>query len=116
MVIFGSFICIAVNCAPLGHPPKGRVTTSGYSVGSTATYSCEVGYTLEGGNERECLVTGEWSGKEPVCTGKHTYPRVIQLQSSTVDSCLNTPGYMKVQCHNKSLSAFFSSSSPACSY
>ena len=86
MVIFGSFICIAVNCGPLSHPPKGRVTTSGYSVGSTATYSCEVGYTLEGGKKRECLATGEWSGKEPVCTGKYTYPRVIQFQSSTVDS------------------------------
>ena len=78
-VIFGSFI--AVNCGPLSHPPKGRVTTSGYSVGSTATYSCVVGYTLEGESERECLATGEWSGKEPVCTGKHIFPKVIQLQS-----------------------------------
>ena len=70
-VIFGSFTCIAVSCGRLGHPPKGRVTTSGYSVGSTAVYSCEVGYALEGESERECLVTGEWSGNEPVCTGEH---------------------------------------------
>ena len=110
-VIFGSFTCIAVSCGHLGHPPKGRVTTSGYSVGSTATYSCEVGYALEGESERECLVTGEWSGNEPVCTGEHI--SVVQL----CDSYSNTTGYKFNASTTSSLFLpHLSSSSPACSY
>lgn len=63
---------LAVDCGPLDYPPKGRVSLSGTTVGSTATYSCERGYVLVGERKRECLVTGEWSVKEPVCTGKGT--------------------------------------------
>ena len=71
------YITLAVDCGPLANPPKGRVSVSGTTVGSTATYSCEGGYLLVGERTRECLATGEWSGKEPVCTGKRTKGAVM---------------------------------------
>ena len=36
--------------------------------GSNATYTCDGGYQLTGGNQtRTCMDTGMWSGEEPTC-------------------------------------------------
>ena len=40
---------------------------SGLTVGSTATYSCNEGYNLNGVEERVCQSDGEWSDIAPVC-------------------------------------------------
>ena len=34
----------------------------------TARYSCDFGYTLEGGDSRFCQIDGKWSGSPPHCT------------------------------------------------
>ena len=42
----------------------------------TATYTCDTGYVLSGGNTRTCLANGMWSGIAPTCTGRvllHSY-------------------------------------------
>ena len=41
----------------------------GNTFNSTATYSCDNGYSLDGDSIRTCLVTGGWSGTAPTCTG-----------------------------------------------
>ena len=46
------------------------MSVSGTIVNSTATYSCNTGYTLTGDDMRTCMETGLWSGSEPICTGK----------------------------------------------
>ena len=59
---------IAVSCGRLNDIPNGSVQLSGTTVGSTATYSCRLGYTLSSTAVRECQKSGVWSGTEPVCT------------------------------------------------
>ena len=36
-------------------------------VGSTANYSCQDGYQLQGSQTRTCGEDGQWSGQEPTC-------------------------------------------------
>jgi len=39
-----------------------------YAVGVEATYSCNTGYELAGGNlQRTCIAGAIWSGDEPIC-------------------------------------------------
>ena len=57
----------AVDCPPLMNPTGGSVSVSGLRQGSTATYSCNVGYDLMGDSSRTCGGTGMWTGSEPVC-------------------------------------------------
>ena len=67
-------ICRRIRCADLPGITNGEVTFSG-SInfpGTTATYTCIIGYTIAGGATRTCLESGQWSGIEPICTGKCT--------------------------------------------
>ena len=58
----------AVDCGTLINPANGRVSYSGRTTfGQTATYSCNAGYNLVGGNTRTCQATGVWSGSAPTC-------------------------------------------------
>ena len=42
------------------------------SVNSTATYSCNSGYSLEGGDpQRNCQYNGQWDGTAPTCGRFH---------------------------------------------
>ena len=48
------------------------MSTMTYIDNSTATYSCNAGYTLTvADDKRTCLESGLWSGSEPTCTSKH---------------------------------------------
>ena len=65
-------VCRRVRCDDLPDITNGRVSFSG-SInfpGSTATYTCIVGYVLVGDGTRTCLESGLWSGIEPLCTGE----------------------------------------------
>ena len=65
-----SFSIIAVRCRRLNNPSDGSVSLSGTTVGSTATYSCNDGFRLQGGSRRRCQNNGEWSGRAPTCQRK----------------------------------------------
>lgn len=58
------------DCGTLQAPRNGEVDLIGTIAGSTAIYSCNEGFTLEGARFRECLESGEWSEEEPDCQGK----------------------------------------------
>ena len=60
----------AVDCPPLMNPTGGSVSVTGLRQGSTATYSCNVGYDLMGDSSRTCGGTGMWTGNEPACLSK----------------------------------------------
>ena len=64
------YTCTDIDCGPLGHPDNGRMSLSGTTYNSVATYSCDSGYGLIGNNTRTCLGTGNWSGEEPTCISK----------------------------------------------
>ena len=66
-----SFLSVAVDCGGLPSPANGQVATSITTLGSTATYSCNNGYTLSGSAMRNCLTDATWSGTEPTCSRKY---------------------------------------------
>ena len=58
------------DCGDLLDPANGEVDTSGGTLeGAVATYSCNVGYTINGVDSRTCTAQG-WSDKEPTCESK----------------------------------------------
>ena len=44
---------------------------------STATYSCNSGYELDGNQSRTCLASGNWSSSEPSCNGECMHIRAL---------------------------------------
>ena len=61
---------LAVGCGDPGTPTNGQRNLSSTTYNSVVTYTCDVGYTLQGSNSRECLYTGQWKGNVPLCIGK----------------------------------------------
>ena len=61
-----SLSLIDITCGELVEPANGDVEYN-RTFNSTATYSCDEGYTLTGNSQRICV--GLWSGSEPTCTG-----------------------------------------------
>ena len=59
-----------VDCDDLMDPDNGMVSHSATHYNALASYSCDPGHILSGGEERRCLESGEWSGEPPTCTGK----------------------------------------------
>ena len=57
------------DCPDLSAPANGSVSMSGIIVGSTATYSCNAGFTLVGDTVRTCE-DDMWTGTEPNCQCK----------------------------------------------
>ncbi|ELU03526.1 hypothetical protein CAPTEDRAFT_78846, partial [Capitella teleta] len=57
------------TCGFPGSPSKGSVSPSGSShkYGTVATFSCEIGYNLQGSATRTCQGDSQWSGAVPVC-------------------------------------------------
>ncbi len=45
-------------------------TASLRQVGTVATYTCNPGYTLNGGSTRTCVTGGIWNGSAPICQRK----------------------------------------------
>ena len=50
-----------------GDIPNGMLCYTGLTPGSTATYSCDEGYELNGTSVLECLPSGVWNGTQLVC-------------------------------------------------
>ena len=75
-----TFICIArydpillhaaIDCGDPGTPTNGQRTLSSTTYNSVVTYTCDVGYTLQGSNSRTCQSNGQWSESVPQCDCK----------------------------------------------
>ena len=63
---------VLIDCGPLDAPTKGFVTSGETTIGSNATFSCEIGFELIGEATVLCLDTGSWSGS-PTCEIKGLY-------------------------------------------
>ena len=62
---------VAISCGPAPDAPaNGQRSGSGTTVGSTVTYTCNPGYTLQRDNRRTCMANGHWSGRAPTCDRK----------------------------------------------
>ncbi|ESO92606.1 hypothetical protein LOTGIDRAFT_233055 [Lottia gigantea] len=60
-------MCKPVQCPDSFNVPNGRVEISGTSFGSLASYICDVGYNLNGDQDRVCDELGVWSGSSSSC-------------------------------------------------
>ena len=61
---------VAVSCGPAPKAPtNGQQNISSTTFGSTVTYTCNRGYTLQGNSIRTCMANGRWSGRPPTCSG-----------------------------------------------
>ena len=78
-----------VDCGSLASPANGQVSLTTTTFGSTATYECDAGYVLVGGEEtRTCQENGQWSGTAPTCNSKSSV--CFSGKSSIVDACILT--------------------------
>jgi hypothetical protein len=60
--------CAAVMCDALTAPTNGSVSIANGGVyPSTATYTCDAGYSISPGATRTCGTDGHWSGSDPTC-------------------------------------------------
>ncbi|XP_035675655.1 sushi, von Willebrand factor type A, EGF and pentraxin domain-containing protein 1-like [Branchiostoma floridae] len=62
-------VCNRTECPDLAAPANGYVTL-GTFYGDTATYSCQIGYEIDGVAVRTCQADKTWRGMEPTCTRK----------------------------------------------
>ena len=60
--------CVVSDCPSLPGPTGGKVSAPTLTVGSTATYSCDTSYQMQGTSTRTCQPDGSWSGSAPTCT------------------------------------------------
>ncbi len=81
------FVSNTADCGELQDPLNGFVSTTGRVAGSTATYSCALGYNLMmGDNPRTCSSQGQWTGEVPTC--QSTYHIIAMTTSSLSDHLL----------------------------
>ena len=68
------------TCSPLAAPVNGQIIITGLIIGSSAVYSCNVGFFLSGGSRvRICQSNGQWSGSIPRCFSKHFSIHIIPM-------------------------------------
>ena len=57
-------------CEDPGMPENGATSGTAVTVGSVVNHTCDVGFILNGANQRECLSNGTWSRPLPICLSK----------------------------------------------
>ena len=63
----------AFQCPVLFDIPNGEVEFSSRTPGSTATYTCNFGFVLQGDEQRVCMENETWSGEPPTCLRKFKF-------------------------------------------
>ena len=60
-----------ISCGPAPDAPaNGQQISSGTTIGSTVSYTCNRGYNLQGDSRRTCMANGYWSGRASTCDRK----------------------------------------------
>ena len=55
------------------NPANGEVDLNGTTPDSVATYSCDMGFRLNGTSTRTCQMSAQWSGSAPTCDRKYIW-------------------------------------------
>ena len=64
-------------CPMLTDPADGQVVWTGLTPDSTATYTCDEGFELNGTQTRTCQSDGTWSGDPPTCERMYKHAREV---------------------------------------
>ncbi len=68
------YIGVIVECPTLVDPVNGDIALSGNTPGSSASYTCISGYTVDGNDIRFCQGDGTWTGTDPICRREPQLP------------------------------------------
>ena len=71
-----------IDCGDPGTPTNGQRSLSSTTYNSVVTYTCDVGYTLQGSNSRTCQSDLQWSGSVPQCNCEFTVALILSYHSS----------------------------------
>ena len=82
--MFQNLTLVIALCPVLVDPENGKVMMTGNSVGDTATYSCDDGYSLSGVDMVICLDDGQWSDPPPTCVLRMSSIHLIIIISFSV--------------------------------
>lgn len=64
------FVCLhlTVSCGDPGQISNGKRHGDTFTVGSSVTYTCDLGFIIKNGAaQRRCQANGVWSGSAPKC-------------------------------------------------
>ena len=65
------YMSIITDCGELSPPTHGTIQYTDETVyQSVASYSCDIGYSVEGRSTRICQADASWSHTEPTCVIK----------------------------------------------
>ena len=86
--MFQNLTLVIALCPDLVDPENGKVVMTGNSVentvGDTAVYSCDDGYSLSGVDMVICLEDGQWSDHPPTCVLRMSSIHLIIIISFSV--------------------------------
>lgn len=68
IINYNCFFFLASSCRDPGTPLNGHKSSTNYNHGSTLTFSCKAGFSLQGSASRTCS-HGQWSGTRAECKG-----------------------------------------------
>ena len=63
----GSDCGAPIDCGVLDSPANGQVSVGATTLGNTASYTCNAGYTVSSAETRTCQADGTWSGAAATC-------------------------------------------------